>query len=149
MTEDAAAWRERRGEAAAEKARALDERRRADSAAAQAAIDDFLAEARRRGLVAGPLRARGYDGRATYRTALRGWYLRKNRSVAIDDEGRFYILSAEGGLIARLRGVSPTPSDPPRVLGAGGRDGESIDMADALALVLERESQQTPPGAGR
>jgi hypothetical protein len=32
--------------------------------------------------------------------------------------------------------VTPAPSDPPLVLGKGGRDGESIDLADALARVL-------------
>ncbi|SDS31562.1 hypothetical protein SAMN04489860_1277 [Paraoerskovia marina] len=146
MSDDPAVWRERRRDAAQEKARAMDELRRADSAIAARAIAEFVAEAGRRGLEPEPLRARGYDGRSTYRTPLRGWYLRKNRSVAVGTDGLFYVLSAPGGLTARLRGVSPEPSDPPRVLGAGGRDGESIDITDALALVLNQVSPPEPNG---
>ncbi|MBE9937819.1 hypothetical protein G8C60_01520, partial [Cellulosimicrobium cellulans] len=67
----------------------------------------------------------------------RGWYLRRNHSVAVGEDGEFYVLSVPGGVRARLRGVAVEPSDPPLVLGKGGRDGESIDLADALALVLD------------
>jgi hypothetical protein len=34
--------------------------------------------------------------------------------------------------------VRPEPSDPPLVLGAGGKDGESLDLDVAIARVLGR-----------
>lgn len=83
-----------------------------------------------------PLAARSYDGRARYRTPLRGWYLRRNESVAVGTDGEFYVLTVPPSLRARFTGVSPEPSDPPLVLGKGARDGESIDLADALARAL-------------
>ena len=51
-------------------------------------------------------------------------------------EGDFYILTAPLGLRERLRGIRLTPSPPPMVLGAGGRDGDSIDLPDALDRLL-------------
>ncbi|WP_265521924.1 hypothetical protein [Oerskovia flava] len=136
--EDAAAWRRRRTEAAEQQQRALAQRQAQESAAAARLLVEFVAEARRRGLDPVPLRARSYGGGATYRTPLTGWYLRRNESVAVGTDGTFYVLTVAGGLRARWRGALPEPSDPPLVLGKGGRDGESIDLADALALVLER-----------
>ncbi|UTT58290.1 hypothetical protein [Cellulosimicrobium cellulans] len=130
-------WRRRRTEAAAHQQRELDRQRARESDAARALLADFVARARDRGLAPEPLRARAFDGTATYRTPLRGWYLRRNRSVAVGEDGEFYVLSVPGGVRARLRGVAVEPSDPPLVLGKGGRDGESIDLADALALVLD------------
>ncbi|ROS78449.1 hypothetical protein [Cellulomonas sp. PhB143] len=131
-------WRRRRRDAAEEKGRALERAKRAESAEAEREIARFVREARRLGVDPQPLRARDYGGRTTYRTPLTGWYLRSNRSVGVDVEGRFYVLTVPGGLGARLRGRTPEPSPPPRVLGAGGRDGESIDLVDALRAVLDR-----------
>nr|WP_241744461.1 hypothetical protein [Cellulosimicrobium arenosum] len=116
----------------------MDRRRQQESATARSLIADFVERARERGLAPEPLRARSYDGRSTYRTDVVGWYLRRNQSVGIGTDGAFYVLSVPGGLRARLRGTTLAPSDPPLVLGKGGRDGESIDLPDALALVLER-----------
>ncbi|WP_372593031.1 hypothetical protein [Actinotalea sp.] len=131
-------WRERRRDAAAEHERALLRRRAEESAAAHALLVDFVAEARRRGLDPVPLRARSYDGRHRYRTTTTGWYLRRNESVAVGTDGSFYVLGVPASLRSMLAGVTLAPSDPPLVLGKGGRDGESIDLPDALALVLER-----------
>jgi len=130
-------WRRQRTEAAAHQQRELDRQRARESDAARALLADFVGRAHARGLAPEPLRARAFDGTATYRTSLRGWYLRRNRSVAVGEDGEFYVLSVPGGVRARLRGVAVEPSDPPLVLGKGGRDGESIDLADALALVLD------------
>ena len=96
----------------------------------------FAAQALDRGIAQSDLVARGDDGHSRFRTGLRGWYLRRNRSLAGDAEGRFYILSTPGGLRARLRGVTVPPAEPPLVVGAGGRDGESIPLPDLLALRL-------------
>lgn len=136
--DDVAAWRARRTEAAAHQAAELERRRALESAEAATLLLEFVAEAERRGIAPVLLQARSYAGDATYKTRTLGWYLRKNRSVAVGIDGSFYLLSVPGGLSARLRGATLTPSDPPIVLGKGGRDGESISLADALALVLER-----------
>ena len=131
-------WRRRRTESAAHQQRELDRQRARETAAARALLAEFVARARERGLAPEPLRARSFDGSATYRTPLKGWYLRRNRSVAVGEDGEFYVLGVPGTVLGRLRGVDVEPSDPPLVLGKGGRDGESIDLADALALVLDR-----------
>ncbi len=130
-------WQARRREAAAVHSEALARRERAETAQARALIDQFLADVAERGIEPTPLAARSYDGRSRYRTPLRGWYLRRNETVAIGTDGQFYVLTVPASLRARLSGVTPAPSDPPIILGKGGRDGESIDLADALARVLE------------
>ncbi|MBO0901487.1 hypothetical protein J1G42_16350 [Cellulomonas sp. zg-ZUI222] len=135
----AAQWREQRREAARAHADALAARQRAESTRARAIIAGFLAEARERGVAPGPLHVRSYDGRARYRTPLRGWYLRRDETVGVDTAGEFYVLTAPPSLTARFRGVQPVPQDPPLVIGAGGKDGESIDLPDALARVLAGE----------
>ncbi|MNW53699.1 hypothetical protein D3C74_312680 [compost metagenome] len=136
--DDVAAWRAQRTEAAAHQANELERRRALESAEAAELLREFVAEAERRGIAPVPLQARSYAGDATYRTRTLGWYLRKNRTLAVGTDASFYILSVQGGLSARLRGATLVPSDPPLVLGKGGRDGESISLADAIELVLER-----------
>ncbi|WP_240696446.1 hypothetical protein [Cellulomonas sp. HD19AZ1] len=131
-----ARWRAGRREAAAAHADALAARQRAESDRARAHIAQFLTDARAAGLDPVPLHVRSYDGRARYRTSLTGWYLRRDETVGIDTDGAFYVLTAPSSVVARFRGVRPTPQDPPLVIGAGGKDGESIDLPDALARVL-------------
>lgn len=130
-------WQDRRREAADEHAATLDRRRAADSAQARAQLDAFVREARERGLATTPLRARAYNGRTTYRTGLVGWYLKKNGSLGVDTRGDFYVLSASTSARARLTGVTVPASDPPLVVGVGGRDGESMPLADLLRIRLE------------
>lgn len=137
--DEAARWRAQRREAAGAHADALAARQRAESARARALIAQFVVEARERGVTPGPLHVRSYDGRARYRTPLQGWYLRRDETVGIDTDGEFYVLTAPASLVARFRGVQPAPQDPPLVIGAGGKDGESIDLPDALARVLRGE----------
>ncbi|WP_188037713.1 hypothetical protein, partial [Actinotalea sp. JY-7885] len=134
-------WRDQRSEAAAAHAAELERRRAAESAQARAMIARFVAEARERGVAPVPLRARSYDGQSRYRTPLKGWYLRRNESVAVGTDGEFYVLTVPGSLRALLTGATPEPSDPPLVLGKGARDGESIDLADALAIALGTASR--------
>jgi hypothetical protein len=129
-------WRDARKEAAAAHVRELERRRQAEAAQARAMIAEFVAEARRRGVPPQRLHARSYDGRQRYRTPLHGWYLRKNRTVAVGTDGQFYVLSVPPRLRSLVTGATPEPSDPPLVLGKGARDGESIDLADALRIAL-------------
>ncbi|ADG73992.1 conserved hypothetical protein [Cellulomonas flavigena DSM 20109] len=135
----AARWRAERREAAAAHAAALAARQHAESTRARAMIAEFLEAARARGVAPVALHVRSYDGRSRYRTPLAGWYLRRDETVGVDTAGEFYVLTAPSSLVSRLRGVHPTPQDPPLVIGAGGKDGESIDMRDALARVLSGE----------
>jgi hypothetical protein len=130
-------WSARRGDAAAEQVARLDRVRAAETEQARALLTGFVREARERGLPTVPLKARATNGRAVYRTALTGWYLKRNGSLAVDEEGRFYVLSAPPSLAARLRGADVPPSDPPLVVGVGGRDGESMPLAELLALRLD------------
>ena len=72
-------------------------------------------------------------------TGLTGWYLARNGSLAVDEDGKFYLMSAPTSLaVARLRGTTVAPSDPPLVAGVGGRDGESMPLRDLLRLRLGR-----------
>ncbi len=135
--DDAARWREDRRASAAAHADALARKQAAESQQARALIATFVEQALADGPAPVELRARSYDGRARYRTPLRGWYLRRDESVAVDTAGEFYVLSTPASLAARVRGVVPAPSDPPLVLGAGGKDGESLDLTQALARVLD------------
>lgn len=135
--DDDASWRERRREAAAEHAAALERKQAAESRRARELLAEFVLEATARQIAPVPLLAHGYTGGARYRTALRGWYLRQNESVAVGTDGEFYVLSVPATLRARLRGATPPASAPPLILGKGGRDGESIDLADALARILD------------
>ncbi|MBU4213353.1 MAG: hypothetical protein KJ792_01700 [Actinobacteria bacterium] len=135
----AARWRAERQEAAAAHGEALERRRRADSDRARGMLAELVARALRDGPEPVPLRTVDPDGRRTYRTGLRGWYLRRDHRVAVGTDGEYYVLVRPGGLLGALRRYEPAASDPPLVIGSGGRDGESIDLADAVARVLSGE----------
>lgn len=108
---------------------------RAESAKAQQLIDAFLRDVAAAGIAPQPLRATLYTGQSV-KTDKRGWYLRKNQSVAVGEDGGYYILTVPGGLTERLRGVRLRKSPPPLVVGKGGRDGETGDLAEFLARRL-------------
>ena len=124
-----------RAEEAARRAQLAAARDQAESREAQTLIDGFVAEARARGLVPEPLRATLYDGHGV-RTDKTGWYLRKNKSVAVGDDGAYYVLTVPGGLRERLSGVKLQPAPPPLEVGRGGRDGETGDLAEFLRKLL-------------
>ena len=134
--DDGSRWRDHRSEAARVHARGLERRRAAESAQARALIAAFVEEAQRRGIPPVRLRARSYDGQSRYRTSTLGWYLRRNESVAVGTDGAFYLCTVPSSVMAHLVGARLEPSDPPMVLGRGGRDGETIDLPDALAKAL-------------
>lgn len=114
------------------RAQALEREQAAQSKQAAALLADFVEQAQARGIEPVRLHARTYDGRSRYRTNTEGWYLKRDRSVAVDAGGRFYILAVPASLTGRLRGASLTPSDPPLILGKGGRDGQSIPLTEAI-----------------
>lgn len=130
-------WTESRREAAFEQQRRLDARKRAESAKAQAFIDEFMAHADTDAVPPEPLMVKGRSG-GTARTPLRGWYLKTDHSSAVATDGHFYVLIADLGLREKLRGYTPKPSDPPLIVGEGGGDGETIDMDAALRRHLKR-----------
>jgi hypothetical protein len=135
--EQAESWAARRGDAAAEHAARLARQRAAEADRAAAMIADFVREARERNLPTLPLKARALNGRSLYRTGLTGWYLRRNGTIAVDERGGFYLMSAPTSVRSLLRGTTLAPSDPPLVVGAGGRDGESIPLPDLLRQRLD------------
>ncbi|GGM45865.1 hypothetical protein GCM10011608_33300 [Micromonospora sonchi] len=138
-SQDGLDWRERQRRAVSAHAVADERRRAAEQAAAAELVAQFVAEAVRRGLPATRLTARSYDGRRRYRTRLRGWYVDRAQSRAIDLDGRFHLLTVPGGLRARLFGADPQPSPAPLVVGAGGRDGESMPLEILLARRLHED----------
>ena len=129
-----------RAEEAARRAELAAAAERGESAQAQVLIDAFVTQAKARGLTPVPLRATLYTGQAV-KTDKVGWYLRKNESLAIGEDGAYYILTVPGGLKERLRGVQLKPSPPPLHVGKGGRDGETGDLGEFLERVLARAEQ--------
>ncbi|MBM0233453.1 hypothetical protein JNW91_17290 [Micromonospora sp. STR1_7] len=134
---DGREWRERQRQAVRAHADADARRRAAEQAQAAELVAWFVAEATRRGLPTSRLVARGYDGRGRYRTRLTGWYVDRAETRAVDVDGRFHLLTVPGGLRALLFGVDPQPSPAPLVVGAGGRDGESIPLRTLLTRLLD------------
>ncbi|MEJ1109599.1 MULTISPECIES: hypothetical protein [unclassified Kribbella] len=130
-------WREKRREASAAHAAALEQRKAAETAQARAMLAEFVQKLKAQGIEPQPLRAPVMGSGASYRTNVIGWYLRRNRSLGTDSDGNFYILATPASARARLLGVRILPSDPPLIVGQGARDGESIPMKELLALRLE------------
>jgi hypothetical protein len=129
--------------------RAEDARKRADLAAAsgryeseraQVLIDAFGVKAMELGIDPEPLRAKTFEG-AEVKTDKVGWYIRKNRSIAVGTDGGYYQLTVPGGsgLLQRLRGVKLSATPPPLIVGRGGRDGETGDLSEFLERVLARK----------
>ncbi|WP_353083088.1 hypothetical protein [Tessaracoccus lapidicaptus] len=114
---------------------------RAEAAQAKVLIDEFIAEARARGIEPRPLKATLLSGHVV-KTDKVGWYLRNNHSVAIDVDGNYYTMTVPGGLMERVRGVKLEPTLAPLVIGRGGRDGETGDLKEFLAWVLAGEIKQ-------
>jgi hypothetical protein len=137
MDDELATWRERRQQAVAGHAAALEAGRAAEAEKARALLTDFVRRAAERGLPPAVLHARSFDGRATYRTRLRGWYLKANRSVAVGTDAEFYVLTVPSSLRARFTGAEVSPSLPRLVVGAGGGDGETLALAQLLERRLE------------
>lgn len=108
---------------------------------AQELIDQFIAEATERGIAPEPLRVQLSDG-STARSDKTGWYIKRNRTVAIGADGGYYICAMPGGLRERLTGVRLTPAQPALQVSRGGRDGETGDLADFLTKRLRAHTEQ-------
>ncbi|TDC49044.1 hypothetical protein E1212_19505 [Jiangella ureilytica] len=137
---DEARWREQRREAIQAHADALARKQAAETQRARALVAEFVAAMRSAGIEPGPLRARAGEGAVTYRTGLRGWYVRRNRAMAVGEDGAFYLLDVPRSAAARLAGVRVAPSDPPLQVGVGARDGESMPLERLLRQRLEAGS---------
>jgi hypothetical protein len=115
-----------------------DLRRRGEAAAAKALLGDFVTAAVADGIPAGPLRMRRPGRRRTVPTDRTGWYIRRDRSLGVTEDGEFVVLTHpvpwQAGLLRRR--VMVPVSDPPLVVGRGGRDGDSVDLAELLRLRL-------------
>lgn len=129
-------WASRRTEAARVQAERLRARQDAEHAQADALLREFARAAAGAGLPPEKLEVRGYGGRGTARTPIQGWYLRADRTAGVSTDGDFYVLTAPLSVVDRLRGVRPQPRKPPLVLGAGGKDGDSIELSAALERLL-------------
>ena len=75
-----------RAEEAARRAELAAAQDRAESRQAQKLIDEFVAAANAKGIAPAPLRATLYTGQSV-KTDKVGWYLRKNKSLAIGEDG--------------------------------------------------------------
>jgi hypothetical protein len=137
MNDERAAWDEQRRQAVDGHAAALAAGRAAEAEKAATLLADFVRRASERDLTPTVLSARSFDGRATYKTKLRGWYLKSNKSVAVGTDGRFYALTVPSSLRARFTGAEVEPSMPRLVIGAGGGDGETMPLAQLLERRLE------------
>ena len=130
-------WQARRRDGADRKAEALEKHRAAESQRARVMIREFVEAARATNLPTKHLMARGYDGNGRYRTDVVGWYLRRDHSIGIGANGEFYVMTVQPSWWGRIVGAEVPPRDPPLILGAGGRDGESMPMQEILRKRLE------------
>jgi hypothetical protein len=126
-----------KAERAAYHVEAARRRKAAESAKAQVLLEEFVREARARGLPTRELVARPWNGRGRYRTGVAGWYLKRDHSIGVGVDGGYYLLLVAPQRFGRWRGVTVTPSDPPLQVGEGARDGESAPLAQFLRLRLD------------
>ncbi len=114
---------------------------RREAVAAQIMIDTFIQDAHAQGLAPVPLKATTFDGHAV-KTDKVGWYLRQNRSIAIDVDGGYHSLTVPGGWKERFRGVKLQGDQPSLSVGKGGRDGETGTLKEFLGWVLAGQVPQ-------
>ncbi|HEY1487736.1 MAG TPA: hypothetical protein VGF84_16630 [Micromonosporaceae bacterium] len=125
-------WARQRTRAIKAHAADLERREAADAEQARQMLLEFVEAMRAQATPPTSLVARSFDGRHRYRTGLHGWYLRADNSIAVDEEGQFYILSVRGSLRALVSGATVVPSRPRLIMGEGGRDGERISLRELL-----------------
>lgn len=133
-----------RGERAADAQRRVElgeQAARREAQAAQILIDEFVAAALAQGLAPIPLRATTLDGHVV-RTDKSGWYLRQNKSIAVDVDGGYHFLVVPGGWRERFRGVKLPGTQPSLTVGKGGRDGETGTLKEFLGWVLAGQVPQ-------
>lgn len=131
-------WREQRDRAVAAHSAALERQRAAEAAQGRELVADFVREAKARGLQPEPLSAQSYNGSTRFKTKLRGWYLNQARTIAVGEDAKYYVLLVPHSFQARFTGVAPAPQDPPKIVGEGGRDGESMPLKEMLVRRLSQ-----------
>lgn len=129
-------WAEQRRRNAKIKAEALERQQAAESAQASEYLLQFVRAANALEVAPAPLEMRDGQGKRKSKTKINGWYLKADKSMAVDVDGKFYLLTAPLTLKEVFLGSQPTASPPPLILGKGGRDGEQIDLVDALSKVV-------------
>ncbi|NMA76634.1 MAG: hypothetical protein GX960_05150 [Actinomycetales bacterium] len=130
-------WIRHRREAVEVKEQALRAARLEEHEKATSMIREAVERFRAAGIAPVALRARPFQGGGTVRTGLEGWYLKQDRSLAVDAEGRYYVMRVDGGLRARLRGAAPEPGWAPLVVGRGARDGDTFRLEELLQMRLK------------
>ncbi|HEX7352973.1 hypothetical protein [Brachybacterium sp.] len=130
-------WTRHRREVFEAKEQALRAAREVEHERATSLIREWIARYEEAGIRPVPLRARPYRGSGTLRTSLKGWYLKQDRTLAVDAEGRYYVMRVDGGLRSRLRGATPDPAPAPLIVGRGGRDGDSFQLEELLEMRLQ------------
>ncbi|MCL1800911.1 MAG: hypothetical protein FWG25_06065 [Promicromonosporaceae bacterium] len=142
---DDASWVQRRTVAAEIQAGRLAQRQDLEHKKAEAMLAAFLPKVKAFGPPPVKLQVKGYGGQGVARTNLTGWYLRVDGTAALGTDGKFYVLIAPLSSLDRIRGVKVPPSRPPLILGEGGKDGDSVDLADALERVFPGWQHKYPP----
>jgi len=125
-------WAAQRRRAVEAHARAQEAKAAREAERAGELIAAFVRDAADRGIAPTVLTAPAHRGKVRYRTGLRGWYLDRGQTLAVDTDGRFYILPVPNSARARVTGVRLEPRPAPLVIGRGGRDGESIPLSVLL-----------------
>ena len=136
MADEAAERRAERAERAGSHVEAERRRNEQESAKAQVLVDRFVERATERGLPTEELTARPWSGTGRYRTGVVGWYVKRDHSLGISRDARYYVLVVAPVRFGRWRSVPVSPSPPPFEVGRGARDGESITMERVLDLRL-------------
>lgn len=126
------AWRRQRDLAVTKHAAAERATRDAQTREARQLVEEFAQTARQRGIATTRLVARAYNGRSRYPTDVVGWYVHPDRSLAVGEDGAFYVLGVPASMRSRLLGARPQPQDPMLVIGRGAKDGESISLRELL-----------------
>jgi hypothetical protein len=137
MSQDAEEHRREQAERAAYHVQAQRRREQEESDKAQVLIDRFVEQAKQTGVPTEELTARPWSGAGRYRTGIVGWYLKRNGSVGIDTDGRFYVLNVAPVRFGRWRTVHVDPTPPPLVVGKGAGDGEVFDLDVLLRKRLQ------------
>jgi len=142
--DEAASRRAERAEQAAYHSQERRNREERESGKAQLLIDRFVAEATEAGLPSEELTVRPWSGRGRYPTGVRGWYLRRDRSLGVGEDGSYYVLNVPRRWLGRWRTVHLEPTAPPLEIGRGARDGEAV----SLETLLKRRLQWTDAAGG-
>ena len=143
MADDPGDRRDERAAQADYHVAAQQRRDREESVKAQVLLDAFVEQDTQAGVPTEELTARPWSGGGRYKTGVVGWYLKRDQSVGVGVDGRFYVLVVAPQRFGRWRTVTVEPTPPPLQVGKGGRDGDSV----ALDTLLEKRIEWTDSDA--